>query len=107
MQIYKDEIFGPVGMIISFDDEGDAIEYANDTLYGLDAAVFTTNLRRGHRVAAEIEAGTVWLNSTQDSDHRVPFGGYKMSGVGRELGQPGFDAYTQIKAVHVNMGTDL
>lgn len=107
MQIYKDEIFGPVGMIIPFDEEEDAIEYANDTLYGLDAAVFTTNLRRAHRVAAEIEAGTVWLNSSQDSDHRVPFGGYKTSGVGRELGQAGFDAYTQIKAVHVNMGNDL
>ena len=107
MQIYKDEIFGPVGLILPFDEEEDAIGYANDTLYGLGAAVFTTNLRRGHRVAAEIDAGTVWLNSSQDSDHRIPFGGFKSSGVGRELGQAGFDAYTQIKAVHVNMGNDL
>lgn len=107
MQIYRDEIFGPVSVVIPFDKEQDAIEYANDTLYGLGAAVFTTNLRRGHRVAAEIDAGTVWLNSSQDSDHRIPFGGYKTSGVGRELGQAGFDAYTQIKAVHVNMGNDL
>ncbi|CAG8119731.1 unnamed protein product [Penicillium olsonii] len=107
MKIYKEEIFGPVGLIIPFDEEEDAIELANDTLYGLGAAVFTMNLRRGHRVAAEIEAGTVWLNSSQDSDHRIPFGGYKTSGVGRELGQAGFDAYTQVKAVHVNMGNDL
>ncbi|KAK6813473.1 hypothetical protein RU639_011322 [Aspergillus parasiticus] len=107
MQIYRDEIFGPVAVIVPFDTEEDAIEYANDTLYGLGAAVFTMNLRRGHRVAAEIEAGTVWLNSSQDSDHRVPFGGYKASGVGRELGQAGLEAYTQIKAVHVNMGNDL
>ncbi|OQE31447.1 hypothetical protein PENSTE_c001G03363 [Penicillium steckii] len=107
MQIYRDEIFGPVGCILPFEEEEDAIEYANDTLYGLGAAVFTTNLRRGHRVAAEIEAGTVWLNSSQDSDHRIPFGGFKSSGVGRELGHAGLEAYTQIKAVHVNMGNDL
>ncbi|KAE8420542.1 aldehyde dehydrogenase domain-containing protein [Aspergillus pseudocaelatus] len=107
MQIYRDEIFGPVAVVVPFETEEDAIEYANDTLYGLGAAVFTMNLRRGHRVAAEIEAGTVWLNSSQDSDHRVPFGGYKASGVGRELGQAGLEAYTQIKAVHVNMGNDL
>ena len=107
MQIYREEIFGPVCVILPFDTEEDAIDYANDTLYGLGAAVFTTNLRRGHRVAAEIEAGTVWLNSSQDSDHRIPFGGYKTSGVGRELGQAGLEAYTEIKAVHVNMGNDL
>ncbi|KAJ5381149.1 aldehyde dehydrogenase domain-containing protein [Penicillium cataractarum] len=107
MKIYRDEIFGPVTCIVPFDEEEDAIELANDTMYGLGAAVFTQNLRRGHRVAAEIEAGTVWLNSSQDSDHRVPFGGYKASGVGRELGPAGFEAYTQIKAVHVNMGNDL
>jgi len=107
MQIYRDEIFGPFGCILPFDEEEDAIEYANDTLYGLGAAVFTTNLRRGHRVAAEIEAGTVWLNSSQYSDHRIPFGGFKSSGVGRELGHAGLEAYTQIKAVHVNMGNDL
>ncbi|KAL4802498.1 aldehyde dehydrogenase domain-containing protein [Aspergillus unguis] len=107
MRIYKEEIFGPVVVICRFSTEEEAIAQANDTLYGLGAAVFTTNLRRGHRVAADIEAGTVWLNSSQDSDHRIPFGGYKTSGVGRELGQAGLEAYTQIKAVHVNMGNDL
>ncbi|KAJ5931048.1 aldehyde dehydrogenase domain-containing protein [Penicillium verhagenii] len=107
MRIYREEIFGPVVVIVPFAEEKDAIEFANDTLYGLGAAVFTTNLRRGHRVAADIEAGTVWLNSSQDSDHRIPFGGYKTSGIGRELGQAGLEAYTQIKAVHVNMGNDL
>lgn len=107
MRIYKEEIFGPVVVIVRFSTEEEAIAQANNTLYGLGAAVFTTNLRRGHRVAAEIEAGTVWLNSSQDSDHRIPFGGFKASGIGRELGQAGLEAYTQIKAVHVNMGNDL
>ncbi|BCS30187.1 uncharacterized protein APUU_80490S [Aspergillus puulaauensis] len=107
MRIYKEEIFGPVVVIVRFGTEDEAIAQANNTLYGLGAAVFTTNLRRGHRVAAEIEAGTVWLNSSQDSDHRIPFGGFKASGIGRELGQAGLEAYTQVKAVHVNMGNDL
>ncbi|KAK1480008.1 aldehyde dehydrogenase, partial [Colletotrichum cuscutae] len=80
---------------------------ANDSVYGLGAAVFTTNLEKAHRVAAEIEAGMVWVNSTQDCDPRVPFGGVKQSGVGRELGEAGLDAYSQIKAVHVNMGNKL
>lgn len=76
-------------------------------MYGLGAALVTQNLRRGHRVAAEIEAGTVWLNSSQGSNHRVPFSRYKSSSVGRELDHAGLEAYTQIKAVHVNMGNDL
>jgi aldehyde dehydrogenase (NAD(P)+) len=64
-------------------------------------------LERAHRVAAEIESGMVWVNSSQDCDPRVPFGGVKQSGIGRELGQAGLDAYSQIKAVHVNMGNKL
>ncbi|KAI0521965.1 aldehyde dehydrogenase [Xylaria bambusicola] len=107
MKIWKEEIFGPVVVIAKFTNEEEAIALANDTTYGLGAAVFTTNLEKAHRVAAEIEAGMVWVNSSQDCDPRVPFGGVKQSGIGRELGEAGLDAYSQIKAVHVNMGNRL
>ncbi|KAF6835291.1 aldehyde dehydrogenase C922.07c-like protein 1 [Colletotrichum plurivorum] len=107
MRVWGEEIFGPVVVIASFKDEEDAIRLANSTEYGLGAAVFTQNVERSHRVAAEIEAGMVWVNSTQDSDPRVPFGGVKQSGIGRELGEAGLEAYSQIKAVHINMGTRL
>jgi aldehyde dehydrogenase (NAD(P)+) len=107
MRITQEEVFGPVVVILPFDTEEEAILRANDTTYGLGAAVFTTDLERAHRVAAEIESGMVWVNSSQDCDPRVPFGGVKQSGIGRELGQAGLDAYSQIKAVHVNMGNKL
>lgn len=94
-------------VIVPFSDEEDGIRRANDTSYGLGAAVFTQDLVRAHRVAAEIESGMVWVNSSQDCDPRVPFGGVKQSGIGRELGEAGLEAYSQIKAVHVNMGTRL
>ena len=106
-RIWREEIFGPVVAIASFRDEEEAVALANDTTYGLGAAVFTTDLERAHRVAAEDEAGMVWINSSQDSDPRVPFGGVKQSGIGRELGEAGLEAYSQIKAVHVNMGSKL
>lgn len=107
MRIYREEIFGPVVVISSFTDEDEAISRANDSTYGLGAALFTTDLVKAHRVAAEIEAGMVWINSSQDCDFRVPFGGVKQSGIGRELGEAGLEAYSQIKAIHVNMGNDL
>lgn len=107
MTIYREEIFGPVAVICSFTDEKDAITMANDSTYGLGASVFTAHLERAHRVAADIEAGMVWINSSQDCDFRIPFGGVKQSGIGRELGEAGLEAYTQIKAVHINMGTRL
>ncbi len=71
-KIWREEIFGPVAVISEFGDEEDAIRSANDTVYGLGAAVFTTNIERAHRVASEIEAGMVWVNSSQDCDPRVP-----------------------------------
>ncbi|EME41389.1 hypothetical protein DOTSEDRAFT_73717 [Dothistroma septosporum NZE10] len=107
MKIYREEIFGPVVVVSRFKDEEEAIRRANDTTYGLGSSVFTQDLVRAHRVAAEIEAGMVWINSSQDCDPRIPFGGVKQSGIGRELGEAGLEAYTQIKAVHVNMGTRL
>ncbi|KAJ5795384.1 uncharacterized protein N7518_003924 [Penicillium psychrosexuale] len=107
MRISREEVFGPFVTIASFTTEEEAVSRANDTTYGLGAAVFTRDIERAHRVAADIEAGMVWINSSNDSDFRVPFGGVKQSGIGRELGEAGLDAYSQIKAVHVNMGTKL
>ncbi|EXF81469.1 aldehyde dehydrogenase [Colletotrichum fioriniae PJ7] len=107
MRVWGEEIFGPVVVIARFKTEEEAIALANNSQYGLGAAVFTQNVERAHRIASEIEAGMVWVNSTQDSDPRVPFGGVKQSGIGRELGEAGLEAYSQIKAVHVNMGTRL
>ena len=107
MAIYREEVFGPVVVIVPFSSEEEAIRRANDTTYGLGAAVFTRDLERAHRVAGEIEAGMVWVNSSQDCDPRIPFGGVKQSGIGRELGEAGLEAYSQIKAVHVNMGSRL
>ncbi|RYP92472.1 hypothetical protein DL770_001418 [Monosporascus sp. CRB-9-2] len=107
MRIWREEIFGPVVAICRFSTEKEALELANDTTYGLGAAVFTTDLERAHRVAAEIEAGMVWVNSSQDCDPCIPFGGVKQSGIGRELGEAGLETYSQIKAVHINMGNRL
>ena len=107
MRIYQEEVFGPFAVISSFKTEDEAVARANNTTYGLGSAVFTRDIVRAHRVARNIEAGMVWINSTQDSDFRVPFGGVKQSGIGRELGEAGLDAYSNKKAVHVNMGTVL
>jgi aldehyde dehydrogenase (NAD+) len=107
MKIYREEVFGPFVVVATFKTEEEALEMANDTTYGLGSAVFTKDLERAHRVAKRIEAGMVWINSSNDSDYRVPFGGVKQSGIGRELGEAGLAGYTQTKAVHVNMGTKL
>jgi aldehyde dehydrogenase (NAD+) len=107
MRIYREEVFGPFVAIASFAEDGEAVARANDTTYGLGAAVFTKDIKRAHRVASDIEAGMVWINSSNDSDFRVPFGGVKQSGIGRELGEAGLEAYSQIKAVHVNIGAKL
>lgn len=103
MTIYKEEIFGPCVAIASFKTEEEAIHMANDTTYGLGAALFTKDLARAHHVAREIEAGMVWINSSNDSDYRIPFGGVKQSGIGRELGEAGLNAYCNVKSIHVNM----
>lgn len=103
MSIFKEEIFGPCVSVISFKTEEEAVALANDTTYGLAAALFTKNVTKAHRVAAELEAGMVWINSSNDSDVRVPFGGVKQSGIGRELGEAGLASYYSIKSVHLNM----
>jgi len=107
MKIYREEVFGPFVVITSFKSEAEALRRANDTTYGLGSAVFTRDLEQAHRVARGIEAGMVWVNSSNDSDFRIPFGGVKQSGIGRELGEAGLAAYTNAKSVHVNMGTRL
>jgi aldehyde dehydrogenase (NAD+) len=103
MKIYREEVFGPFVVIATFKTEQEALDMANDTTYGLGSSVFTQDITRAHRVAKRIEAGMVWINSSNDSDFRIPFGGVKQSGIGRELGEAGLAGYTQTKAVHVNM----
>ncbi|CAG8190746.1 unnamed protein product [Penicillium olsonii] len=107
MAIVRDEIFGPVVTISQFKTEEEAINKANNTSYGLAAAIFTEKLDRAHIVARKLQAGMVWINSSQDSHYGIPFGGYKSSGIGRELGKYALDSYTQPKAVHVNLGLKM
>jgi aldehyde dehydrogenase (NAD+) len=97
MRIYREEVFGPFVVISSFKTEEEAIRRANDSTYGLGAAVFTQDITKGHRLARLIEAGMVWINSSNDSDIRIPFGGVKQSGIGRVLGEAGLEAYTNKK----------
>ena len=103
MTIAQEEIFGPVMSIIKFDDEKDLAEKANNTIYGLAAAVVTKDLDRALHVANNIRAGTVWVNCYNVFDAAQPFGGYKMSGIGRELGSYGLQAYTEVKSVVVKL----
>jgi len=100
-RIFQEEIFGPVVAVTPFDTEDEAIALANDTRYGLAAYVWTSDLRRGHRMAAAVESGMVWVNSHNVRDLRTPFGGSKDSGVGREGGTHSIDFYTESKIVHV------
>ncbi|GAB4086282.1 aldehyde dehydrogenase [Myceligenerans cantabricum] len=102
MRVVREEIFGPVGVITTFTDIDDAVTKANDTEYGLAAAVWTTSLTTAHRMVASIEAGTVWVNTWAEmSTGALPFGGYKQSGIGREGGLEVLDAYTQSKTVRI------
>jgi len=100
----KDEIFGPVMSILKFDTEEEVIARANDTEYGLAAGIFTTNLSRGHRVIAQLEAGICWINTWGSSPAQMPVGGYKQSGIGRENGIDTLNQYTQVKSVYIELG---
>ncbi|HZA19924.1 MAG TPA: aldehyde dehydrogenase family protein [Actinomycetota bacterium] len=103
MRIAQEEIFGPVAAVIEVGDVDEAIAVANDTIYGLAAAVWTNDVSKAHRVARGIKAGTVWVNTTGLFDPAVSFGGYKQSGFGRELGKHSLEAYTENKSVWVNL----
>jgi betaine-aldehyde dehydrogenase len=104
MTIAREEIFGPVLSLLDFDDEDEVIARANATGYGLSAGVFTRDLARAHRVAARVEAGTCWINGYNLTPVEMPFGGVKLSGVGRENGRAAIEHYSQLKSVHVTMG---
>ncbi|KDR73245.1 hypothetical protein GALMADRAFT_142376 [Galerina marginata CBS 339.88] len=104
MKITQEEIFGPVCTLIKFKTEEEVIEMANNTSYGLACHVFTQNVSRAIRVAHALEAGSAWVNCAQATEVAVPFGGYKQSGIGRELGEYALDTYTQVKGVHINIG---
>ena len=101
--ITKEEIFGPVVVVNKFKTDDEAVAKANDTSYGLAAALFTEQIARAHTVARRLQAGMIWINSSGDSHFGIPFGGYKQSGIGRELGSYALDSYTQTKAIHVNL----
>jgi succinate-semialdehyde dehydrogenase/glutarate-semialdehyde dehydrogenase len=101
MPAYDEELFGPVASIMKARDEADAVRIANDSIFGLGAAVFTTDLARGERVARELEAGCTFVNTLVASDPRLPFGGIKASGYGRELGTYGIREFTNIKTVYI------
>jgi acyl-CoA reductase-like NAD-dependent aldehyde dehydrogenase len=103
MTIAREEIFGPVLSVLTFREADEAVRLGNDTMYGLAAAVWTKDVKKAHRVARQLRAGTVWINTVNAFDNASPFGGYKMSGFGRELGEAALDLYTQTKSVWVDL----
>ncbi|MDX1389820.1 MAG: aldehyde dehydrogenase family protein, partial [Acidobacteriota bacterium] len=104
MTIAREEIFGPVLATLAFDDVDDAVAKANATIYGLAAGVWTRDVSKAHRVARSIKAGTVWVNTYNLYDASLPFGGFKQSGFGRELGLEALDAYLETKSVWLDLG---
>jgi acyl-CoA reductase-like NAD-dependent aldehyde dehydrogenase len=102
-RVAQEEIFGPVVVAMPFSDEDDLVRKANDTVYGLGAAVWSSDAKRAHRVAHKLRAGTVWVNCYGAVDPAMPFGGYKESGHGREMGQYAIDLYTEVKSVFANL----
>jgi len=103
MTIAREEIFGPVLSVLNFDDFDEVIEQANNNPYGLAAAVWTRDLKKAHVVSRRLKAGTVWINTYGLMDASLPFGGYKSSGFGRELGAHAIEHYTEMKTVWLNM----
>jgi acyl-CoA reductase-like NAD-dependent aldehyde dehydrogenase len=103
MTIAREEIFGPVLVVLRYDTLDEAVAMANDSEYGLTAGVWTGDYERGLEVAERLRAGTVWVNNWHMIDPSLPFGGYRQSGVGRELGPGALDEYTETKHVHVDL----
>ena len=104
MSIVREEIFGPVMSILTYETEEEVIRRANASEYGLAAGVVTADLKRAHRVIAQIEAGICWLNTWGESPAQMPVGGYKHSGIGRENGMQTLEHYTQTKSIQVELG---
>jgi betaine-aldehyde dehydrogenase len=102
-RIAREEIFGPVAAVIPFDDEREALRIANDTSFGLAAAVWSRDIYRALRMVKAIRAGIVWVNHMQPTYVEAPWGGFKQSGFGRELGIHGIDEYLETKQVHINL----
>jgi betaine-aldehyde dehydrogenase len=103
MRIVREEIFGPVVAVISFADEAEAVRLANDTPYGLSGSVWSRDLAKAIRVAKGVRAGVLSVNTNNSVHTEAPFGGYKMSGMGRELGMHALDMYTEVKNVFVDL----
>ena len=104
MKIAREEIFGPVVSAITFDDVDDMVRQSNLSIYGLAAAVWTRDIKKAHRLARDLKAGTIWINTYNSFDAASPFGGFKQSGFGRELGIHALELYTQVKSVWINLG---
>jgi betaine-aldehyde dehydrogenase len=101
-RVAREEIFGPIAAVIPFADEDEAIRIANDTIYGLSGSIWTSNAGRAMRVARALETGTISVNSNNSVRVTTPFGGFKQSGVGRELGPDALDHYTELKNVFLS-----
>jgi betaine-aldehyde dehydrogenase len=104
MEIAKDEIFGPVLSIIRFNTLEEAIQIANDTLYGLSASVWTKDIDKAITISRKVKAGTIWINTFMSGYAELPFGGYKESGLGREMGTAAIDEFTELKTIQVHIG---
>jgi (Z)-2-((N-methylformamido)methylene)-5-hydroxybutyrolactone dehydrogenase len=103
MYLAQEEVFGPVLGVLTFHEEEELIALANQTRYGLAAGIWTNDIKRAHRVARDLKAGTVWINTYRALSYAPPFGGYKQSSYGREIGLEAIREFTQVKSVWVDL----